>query len=214
MTSLFVLFYMTLGSHYVTCSLVLQIKACRTTEITDPVQNLVLFVICFKEQISVIVRIKVMIQASNLCHLSPNASSQTCPIIQNDISNNVSISFSWLKCELTKHWILKQMLFFVGIYYGITIGIVSTATGMTVLTLNIHHKGNKGRQIPHLVRTIFFGVFAKIFCVNLDSPACRTTKVVSVHINQGWRIRISEYQVMLRNIWYYQTQTPVRSLLN
>ncbi|KAJ8314215.1 hypothetical protein KUTeg_008776 [Tegillarca granosa] len=71
----------------------------------------------------------------------------------------------------------SNVLPLVGIYYGITIGIVSTATGMTVLTLNIHHKGNKGRQIPHLVRTIFFGIFAKIFCVKLDTDACRSTKV-------------------------------------
>ncbi|OWF38748.1 Neuronal acetylcholine receptor subunit alpha-10 [Mizuhopecten yessoensis] len=62
----------------------------------------------------------------------------------------------------------SNVLPLLGIYYGITIFIVSTATGMTVLTLNIHHKGYRGREVPETVKKIFFGVFAKLFCMRIE----------------------------------------------
>ena len=39
---------------------------------------------------------------------------------------------------------------------------------MTVFTLNIHHKGGRGREIPPPIKRIFFGFFAKILFVHLD----------------------------------------------
>lgn len=65
----------------------------------------------------------------------------------------------------------SNVLPLVGIYYGITIFIVSTATGMTVLTLNIHHKGDRGREVPMFMKTIFFGFLSKLFCMPLQKPA-------------------------------------------
>ncbi|XP_069114291.1 neuronal acetylcholine receptor subunit alpha-10-like [Argopecten irradians] len=62
----------------------------------------------------------------------------------------------------------SNVLPLLGIYYGITIFIVSTATGMTVLTLNIHHKGHRGREVPKTMKKIFFGVFAKLMCMRLE----------------------------------------------
>ncbi|KAL8613097.1 hypothetical protein ACOMHN_035038 [Nucella lapillus] len=56
----------------------------------------------------------------------------------------------------------------IGLYYGITIAIVSLATAMTVFTLNIHHKGGRGREMPAIVKKIFFGFFAKVLFVHLD----------------------------------------------
>ncbi|KAL5006859.1 hypothetical protein ScPMuIL_015665 [Solemya velum] len=58
----------------------------------------------------------------------------------------------------------------IGMYYGITIAIVSSATGMTVLTLNIHHKGTRGHGVPPLLKRICFGVFAKFLFIKLDLP--------------------------------------------
>lgn len=63
----------------------------------------------------------------------------------------------------------KYFLFFPGLYYGITIAIVSFATAMTVLTLNIHHKGLRGKEVPPLIKKIAFGVFGKLLCLNFDS---------------------------------------------
>ncbi|XP_064613958.1 neuronal acetylcholine receptor subunit alpha-10-like [Liolophura sinensis] len=63
----------------------------------------------------------------------------------------------------------------IGLYYGITICIVSFATGFTVLTLNIHHKGVRGREVPEYVKKICFGFLAKILCLRLDLPDTPTT---------------------------------------
>ncbi|XP_045169531.1 ligand-gated ion channel 4-like [Mercenaria mercenaria] len=59
----------------------------------------------------------------------------------------------------------------IGLYYGVTIAIVSSATAMTVLTLNIHHKGARGIEVPHTVKKIFFGLIAKVLFIKLDLPS-------------------------------------------
>lgn len=58
----------------------------------------------------------------------------------------------------------------IGLYYGVTIAIVSSATAMTVLTLNIHHKGSRGIELPYQVKRIFFGIVAKLLFIKLDLP--------------------------------------------
>ena len=67
-----------------------------------------------------------------------------------------------------------------GLYYGVTISLVSFATGLSVVTLNIHHRGMRGRGVPPLVKKIVFGVMAKVLFIHLDIPegcACTKTKV-------------------------------------
>ncbi|BFZ01344.1 hypothetical protein BsWGS_04383 [Bradybaena similaris] len=56
----------------------------------------------------------------------------------------------------------------VGLYYGITMTIVSFATAMTVFVLNIHHKGSRGREVPKIAKRIFFDGVARIFFITLD----------------------------------------------
>ena len=67
-----------------------------------------------------------------------------------------------------------------GLYYGVTISLVSFATGLSVVTLNIHHRGMRGRGVPPLVKRIVFGILAKMLCIHLDVPdgcSCSKTKV-------------------------------------
>ncbi|GFO47878.1 neuronal acetylcholine receptor subunit alpha-9-ii [Plakobranchus ocellatus] len=56
-----------------------------------------------------------------------------------------------------------------GIYYGMTIFIVSFATAMTVFTLNIHHKGARGKAVPMIIKKICFDGLAKLFCMRVDT---------------------------------------------
>ncbi|KAH9503287.1 Ligand-gated ion channel 4 [Bulinus truncatus] len=63
----------------------------------------------------------------------------------------------------------SDVLPLIGIYYGMTIFIVSFATAMTVLTLNIHHKGTSGRPVPMLIKKIWFEMLAKMFCMRVDT---------------------------------------------
>ncbi|KAF6016889.1 lgc-4 [Bugula neritina] len=58
----------------------------------------------------------------------------------------------------------------IGVYYFITMGIVSLATGLTVCTLNIHHKGLQGKSIPRWIRFICFRVLAPALCLKLQLP--------------------------------------------
>ena len=64
-----------------------------------------------------------------------------------------------------------------GVYYGITIAIVSLATAMTVMTLNIHHKGLSDREVPSLVKKVCFRFLAKVLCLNF-SPSKKRIPVI------------------------------------
>ncbi|XP_014786892.1 neuronal acetylcholine receptor subunit alpha-10 isoform X3 [Octopus bimaculoides] len=71
----------------------------------------------------------------------------------------------------------SDVLPLIGIYYGITISIVSFATAMTVFTLNIHHKGARGHEVPIIIKKICFGILAKIFCMRLEKPNNKSSNV-------------------------------------
>ncbi|ESP00162.1 hypothetical protein LOTGIDRAFT_141278, partial [Lottia gigantea] len=64
----------------------------------------------------------------------------------------------------------SDVLPLVGLYYGITIAIVSFATCLTVYTLNVHHKGARGAEIPRYLKTIFFKYVAKLLFIKLELP--------------------------------------------
>uniref|UniRef100_A0A914LGB2 Uncharacterized protein n=2 Tax=Meloidogyne incognita TaxID=6306 RepID=A0A914LGB2_MELIC len=51
----------------------------------------------------------------------------------------------------------------IGIYYGVTIFIVSLQTAFTVLTLNIHHLGNNGPPVPKILQKLLFCPFIQRF---------------------------------------------------
>ncbi|KAK2167531.1 hypothetical protein NP493_1271g01026 [Ridgeia piscesae] len=70
----------------------------------------------------------------------------------------------------------SDVLPLIGLYYGITIAIVSFATAMTVMTLNVHNKGQRGAEVPNIVRKICFGVLAKILCIKMHSTGSATTE--------------------------------------
>ncbi|CAG0890050.1 unnamed protein product [Darwinula stevensoni] len=64
----------------------------------------------------------------------------------------------------------SEKLPLIGLYYGVTISLVSFATGLSVVTLNIHHRGMRGREVPGVVKKIVFGFLAKLMWIRLDPP--------------------------------------------
>lgn len=71
----------------------------------------------------------------------------------------------------------------VGLYFGINIVIVSLATAMTVITLNIHNQGHMGQRVPSYIRRICFELLAKVLCVSVvlpDYPWARAADCESV----------------------------------
>jgi hypothetical protein len=61
-----------------------------------------------------------------------------------------------------------------------TIFIVSFATGMTVFTLNIHHKGQRGREVPHIIKVICFRFLAKLFRMHIDTTTVESQASAAV----------------------------------
>ena len=58
------------------------------------------------------------------------------------IYSSYSISKTdWRPCHA-----LVLLLFMWGLYYGVTISLVSFATGLSVVTLNLHHRGMRGQR--------------------------------------------------------------------
>ena len=64
----------------------------------------------------------------------------------------------------------KNQLPLLGLFYGFTIVVVSCATAMTVLTLNIHHKGKRGIRLPKFLRFICFQVLARFVLFRVHLP--------------------------------------------
>uniref|UniRef100_W6NE20 Neurotransmitter-gated ion-channel transmembrane region domain containing protein n=1 Tax=Haemonchus contortus TaxID=6289 RepID=W6NE20_HAECO len=60
------------------------------------------------------------------------------------------------------------MLVAEGLYYGVTIFLVALATAMTVLTLNVHHQGVHGGEVPRFLQQIAFKFLARILFVRID----------------------------------------------
>ncbi|XP_068240125.1 neuronal acetylcholine receptor subunit alpha-9-like [Palaemon carinicauda] len=58
----------------------------------------------------------------------------------------------------------------ISMYYGVTICLVSFASGMSVLTLNIHHRGVRGTEVPHIIKKIVLGGLSKLVFLLFETP--------------------------------------------
>ncbi|CAL4133686.1 unnamed protein product, partial [Meganyctiphanes norvegica] len=58
----------------------------------------------------------------------------------------------------------------ISLYYGVTIFLVSFASGMSVLTLNIHHRGIRGTEVPKFVKKLVLGWVAKLVFLRFEEP--------------------------------------------
>lgn len=58
---------------------------------------------------------------------------------------------------------------FAGLYYGVSICLVSFASAMAVVTLNIHHRGVRGNAVPDIIKQIVLGFLAKVFFLHFDA---------------------------------------------
>ncbi|XP_018024328.1 neuronal acetylcholine receptor subunit alpha-10 [Hyalella azteca] len=68
----------------------------------------------------------------------------------------------------------------ISLYYGVTICLVTLASALSVLTLNLHHRGLRGVEVPPLARKIILGWGAKFVLLNFkDSEAQAKAKLRS-----------------------------------
>ena len=61
--------------------------------------------------------------------------------------------------------------------------IISLATAGTVLTLNIHNKGNGDEPVPQIIQTIFFGYFSKLLLIYTDTNPLLDNSTKNICIN-------------------------------
>ncbi|XP_021345853.1 neuronal acetylcholine receptor subunit alpha-9-like [Mizuhopecten yessoensis] len=76
---------------------------------------------------------------------------------------------------------------YIGVYFLCAMFLVSVSCLMTVVVLNLHYKGNHGKEIPKIVRHIFFDVLGKLVRVKTPqksnasvSPSPTTPKIIEV----------------------------------
>ena len=61
-----------------------------------------------------------------------------------------------------------------GLYYGVSICLVSFASGLSVVTLNLHHRGLRGTEVPCIVRRFVLGGLARLVFLHFDAPNAET----------------------------------------
>lgn len=54
----------------------------------------------------------------------------------------------------------------ISIYYAVTICLVSSATFFSIVTLNVHHRGSRGNEVPRCLKRFILGCLARIFLVS------------------------------------------------
>ncbi|XP_023342572.1 neuronal acetylcholine receptor subunit alpha-10 isoform X2 [Eurytemora carolleeae] len=64
----------------------------------------------------------------------------------------------------------------ITLYYGVSICLVSFASAMAVVTLNIHYRGLRGAEVPEQIKSIFLGFFARIVFVLPTSDFAKRKK--------------------------------------
>ena len=56
----------------------------------------------------------------------------------------------------------------ISLYYGVSICLVSFASGLAVVTLNLHHRGVQGTRVPGIVRSLVLDKLARIVFLNFQ----------------------------------------------
>ncbi|CAL7938368.1 unnamed protein product [Xylocopa violacea] len=56
----------------------------------------------------------------------------------------------------------------ISLYYGVSICLVSFASGLAVVTLNLHHRGVRGTRVPGIVRSLVLDKLARVVFLNFQ----------------------------------------------
>lgn len=73
------------------------------------------------------------------------------------------------KPERLRHFGTYILFFSTGLYYGVSICLVSFASAMAVVTLNIHHRGVRGNEVPEVVKQFVLGFLSRFVFLHFDA---------------------------------------------
>jgi hypothetical protein len=65
-----------------------------------------------------------------------------------------------------------------GLYYGVSICLVTFASGLSVVTLNVYHRGVRGTGVPRIIKALILGKLARLVFLQFEP---RDKHVPSVH---------------------------------
>ncbi|CAH1103702.1 unnamed protein product [Psylliodes chrysocephalus] len=74
----------------------------------------------------------------------------------------------------------------ISMYYGVSICLVSFASALSVVTLNIYHRGVRGSAVPKIMRTIVLGKLAPLVFMKFENH--RTQHVQEINPQTGTRL--------------------------
>ncbi|CAG9860952.1 unnamed protein product [Phyllotreta striolata] len=74
----------------------------------------------------------------------------------------------------------------ISMYYGVSICLVSFASALSVVTLNIYHRGVRGSAVPKIMRNIVLGKLAPLVFMKFENH--RTQQVQEINPQTGTRL--------------------------
>ena len=75
----------------------------------------------------------------------------------------ITLLISMLTMNTPPHYFLFQYI--VAQYFGATIMMLASSTGVTVVLINVHYRGVFGNQVPVVVRTLVLDWLARLMCL-------------------------------------------------
>ncbi|PBC34894.1 Neuronal acetylcholine receptor subunit alpha-7 [Apis cerana cerana] len=90
----------------------------------------------------------------------------------NRVYSIVETSYSIAFIAKLSNWELAGQLIYTGtvesLYYGVSICLVTFASALAVVTLNLHHRGIRGSRVPGIVRSLVLDKLARIVLLNFQ----------------------------------------------
>ncbi len=62
----------------------------------------------------------------------------------------------------------KICMHVAGLYYGVSICLVSFASGLSVVTLNVYHRGVRGTGVPPIIKTCVLHHLARLVFLRFE----------------------------------------------
>ena len=100
------------------------------------------------------------------CHILKTKKKKLGILIQ----LNLTIAFTFLYEERLSKAVkcYNRVVHLSAMYYGVSICLVSFASAMAVVTLNVHFRGLRGAEVPRSVKKVFLSGLAKIIFMNFS----------------------------------------------
>lgn len=74
-------------------------------------------------------------------------------------------------------------IYFPGLYYGTSICLVTFASGLSVVTLNIYHRGVRGTPVPKVFKSLILDRLGRLIFMQFDTVNHHRNSKVQVSLS-------------------------------